>query len=886
MNTNKPILCHRCKAPIPAASTDRICPACFMSGALEPHKQSSTLSAEATIAIESPHHSETPVFPHAFGHYQLLGLLGRGGMGAVYDAKHKKTGRRVALKKLEHQLDPSDMKQRFLREGRLAASVRHPNSLYVFGSEEVEGIPVITMEIADSGTLKDKLKKEGPLPVEKAIDAILDIIAGLETAAKGGVLHRDIKPSNCFVSPDGTVKVGDYGLSVSTLGNEDSYLTATGAVMGTPAYASPEQLRGDALDIRSDIYSVGATLFTLLTGQAPIDGKNAVQVVANAVNQKPKSVSKLREEVPPILSQVVSRCLAKDPNERYPDYTTLRESLLPFSSREPEPASLKMRMAAGWIDFLSAFLVPYLALMFSISVVEFHFQPFIERTLYSARYYFAFLSFGFLYFSLTEGIWGAGLGKWLFGLRVVRLNDRAPGLCRSFIRILIPILSCEIFRVVFLLKTLSVSNLHQISVTDNLLLIGASNVCPFIAVLLTLRASPKNGFATAWDYLSGTRVVRMPKAVIRPSMQKDSRTEATKKDTEFLGPYQIECELVPGKWVTATDPVLRRQVRLIRRGSNLSEERRQVARPGRLRWLQEVIQDQNTWDAFESPEGVSLSGLIKKNKTIPWNILRHWLHDLASELWEASRDKTLPRELSFDHVRITPQAAILLDERDLEIEASACSFPSDHLEGQQQFMSAVASCVDPTSIPLHARPVLQNLEQGKFEKLSYLAGTLCGLLDKPAVLGKGVRAMSIFMLPLYIGIMVFVGMFNEESIAKGGLLSAIRIILGILGSAAIIQFLALPLRWIWSHDVFGFVVIDAQGKRASTTRRFIRWMIVWFPLSVPIGILWTLMPQNNPSTIMITIGLLFAWMSGAFYTVMHPNRGLHDRLAGTWVVRR
>jgi serine/threonine protein kinase len=487
MNKNKTNLCKRCKTPIPAASTDHICPACLMSGALElPTENLSENSldqhqkppSETTIASESSCHSDPQEFPHNFGNYQLLGLLGRGGMGAVYDAKHTKTGRRVALKKLEHQLDSPDMRQRFLREGRLAASVRHPNSLYIFGSEETEGTPVITMEIATSGTLKDKLKKQGPLPVEEAIDATLDIIAGLESASNGGVLHRDIKPSNCFVSPDGSVKVGDYGLSVSTLGNEDSYITATGVIMGTPAFASPEQLRGDELDERSDIYSVGATLYTLLTGQPPIEGKNAVQVVANAVNQKPKPVSELREDVSSVLSHVISRCLAKDPNERFTDYKSLRDSLLPFSSKEPEPASLKMRMAAGWIDYLTAFLVPYLALMFSVSVVEFHFQPYIERTLYSARYYIAFLSFGFLYFTLTEGIWGAGLGKWLFGLRVVRPNGRAPGLSRSFIRIFLPIFSCEFFRVAFLMTTLSISDFSQISVMDNVLLIGASNVCP------------------------------------------------------------------------------------------------------------------------------------------------------------------------------------------------------------------------------------------------------------------------------------------------------------------------------------------------------------------------------------------------------------------------
>jgi serine/threonine protein kinase len=202
-------------------------------------------------------------FPYEFGDYRLLGLLGRGGMGTVYEAEQLNTGRRVALKMLGQQLDSPEMRRRFLREGRLAAGVNHPNSLYVFGSEEIEDLPVITMEIAGSGTLKDKLKQQGRYPVPEAVDAILDVVSGLESACAHGVLHRDIKPSNCFVCPDGSVKVGDFGLSVSTLARADTFVTAHGKIMGTPAYAAPEQLRGDTLDLRADIYSVGATLFSL-----------------------------------------------------------------------------------------------------------------------------------------------------------------------------------------------------------------------------------------------------------------------------------------------------------------------------------------------------------------------------------------------------------------------------------------------------------------------------------------------------------------------------------------------------------------------------------------------------------------------------------------------
>ena len=289
----------------------------------------------------------------------------------------------------------------------------------------------------------------------EAVDAILDVISGLESAFAGGVLPRDIKPSNCFVCPDGSVKVGDFGLSVSTLARTDTFVTAHGKIMGTPAYSSPEQLRGDTLDLRADIYSVGATLFTLLTDCAPFEGENVVQVVANAVNQKPKPLTELREDVPPGLERVVARCLAKEPDGRYADYTALRNALLPFSSKEPEPASIKIRLSAGWIDYLIAFLIPYVTIMLFIGAEKLIIRPLVERTLYSARYYIALFSFGFLYFSIVEGIWGAGLGKRLKGLRVVRTNGRPPGFGRALIRILIPILCVEGVRMPLMMALIS-----------------------------------------------------------------------------------------------------------------------------------------------------------------------------------------------------------------------------------------------------------------------------------------------------------------------------------------------------------------------------------------------------------------------------------------------
>jgi hypothetical protein len=880
--------CQRCGAVIPAGSTENLCPACLLSGALEPSGDAArtiSMTPGASLSLHGP--SE---FPCEFGGYRLLGLLGRGGMGTVYEAEQLATGRRVALKMLAQQLDAPDMRQRFLREGRLAASVNHPNSLYIFGSEEIEGLPVITMEIAAGGTLRDQLKKRGPLPVTEAVDALLDVISGLEAAFARGVLHRDIKPSNCFVAPEGAVKVGDFGLSVSTLARTDTFVTAHGKILGTPAYAAPEQLRGDSLDVRADIYSVGATLFTLLTDRAPFEGDNAVQVVANAVNQKPTPLTELREDVPPGLERVVARCLAKEPDGRYAGYAALRHALLPFSSREPEPASIKVRASAGWIDYLIAFLPPYVTLMFLVGPENLLIQPVVERTLYSARYYLALFGFGFLYFALAEGIWGAGLGKYLKGLRVVRSNGRPPGIGRALLRIFVPIFCVEGVRMPLMMALIPDADWTGL---QTLLFVGTAIVCGWIPVLLTLRARRENAFATVWDLASGTRVVVRPKGTVRPSLAPAAGPEIPVEGADSLGPYRIIREMVPGKWLVAVDPVLRRRVWLLRRDSSgPSLARRNLARPGRLRWLQKAETAAATWDAFEAPEGAPFSSLVANGKRVPWPTLRHWLHDLASELWDATGDQTLPAELSLDHVWVTTQGhAVLLDESWPGAQTGAERIPVGDRAGQQRFLSAVAAGVESTSLPLHARGVLQNLKEGKFEKLSFLTGILRGLLDRPAEVGWGMRAGSIFMLPLYVWIAVFVGYYQGERVGQwrdsvGGL--AMICAMAVLGAIALMQLVELPLfRTTAGHAIFRLAVVNAEGQRAGISDLLFRWALVWLPLFLPMSFVALLMGRAEPTAAFIwALALLLLWMSTAVYAVIHPNHGLHDRLAGTWVVRR
>jgi eukaryotic-like serine/threonine-protein kinase len=883
MNTSGNHECQRCGAAVPATSTEKLCPACLLSGALEPSGDSTATFAMVTagsLSIERP-----TEFPCEFGSYRLLGLLGSGGMGVVYEAEELATGRRVALKVLGQQLDSPEMRQRFLREGRLAARVNHPNSLYIFGSEEIEGLPVITMEIAGGGTLKDKLTERGPLPVAEAVDAVLDVISGLESALAHGVLHRDIKPSNCFVCPDGSVKVGDFGLSVSTLAKTDSFVTVHGKIMGTPAYASPEQLRGDTLDLRADIYSVGATLFTLLTDRAPFDGDNAIQVVANAVNQEPTPLTELREDVPPGIERVVTRCLAKEPDGRFANYPDLRNALLPFSSREPEPASMLVRASAGWIDYLIAFLPPYVALMFLVGSDELLVRPLVDRTLFSAKYYFALWAIGFLYFGIAEGVWGAGLGKWLKGLRVVRTNGRPPGFGRALLRVFIPILCVEGVRMPLSMAFISEAEWTGLQTAG---FVVAAIVCGWIPALLALQTRRENGFATVWDRASGTRVIAKVKGTVRPSIEPVAEPGDPADGAESLGPYRVIEEMVAGQWIVGADPALRRPVWLLRRTSPESSRARQdVARPGRLRWLQKVAAGHVIWDAFEATAGTPFSSLAGDAKRVPWSTLRHWLHDLASEMWDAAADQTLPAELSLNHVWITAEGrAILLDEPWPDVGAPAERIPVGDAAGQQRFLNAIAACVESTGLPLHARGVLQNLADGKFERLSFLAGTLRGLLERPADVSRGIRAGSIFMLPLYIWIAFFVGRYHDKPL-DGSLGAAVVIsVLAVLGVMALMQLLTLPFRTTASHEIFRLAVLNAKGEPATRSHLLVRWAIVWLPLLFAVAFLALLTNGSEGIALILALVLLLLWGGAAVYSVIHPHRGLHDRLAGTWVVRR
>lgn len=202
--------CAHCGAALPVEAAP--CPFCTTAQPPPIASAPSLATTEVGTEGEAAPIPAAHLFPGAmFGPYRIGRLLGRGGMGEVHEADHRVDGRAVAIKLIHHRLTTPTDRFRFLREGQLAAAISHPNSVYVFGSDEINGVPVITMELLPGGTLKDRVENHGPMDARHAVDAMLHVVCGLEAAQALGILHRDVKPSNCFVDLDGMVKIGIPG---------------------------------------------------------------------------------------------------------------------------------------------------------------------------------------------------------------------------------------------------------------------------------------------------------------------------------------------------------------------------------------------------------------------------------------------------------------------------------------------------------------------------------------------------------------------------------------------------------------------------------------------------------------------------------------------------
>src|SRR5688572_12641610 len=256
------------------------------------------------------------------GTYELIELIGEGGMGAVYRARDSRLGREVAIKVIRPELaSHPDRISRFDREARLLASLNHPHIATVYGFELIGDVPFLVMELVDGETLADRTSS-GPLPVKEALTIGAQIAAAMEAAHDRGVIHRDLKPSNIKVTSSGAVKVLDFGLAKALHPNTSTGAiaesptltsggTAEGIVLGTAAFMSPEQARGKPIDRRADVWAFGCVLYDMLTGRPAFAGATLSDTISNILTRDP-DWNAVPPHAPPAVRRLVRRCLEKD----------------------------------------------------------------------------------------------------------------------------------------------------------------------------------------------------------------------------------------------------------------------------------------------------------------------------------------------------------------------------------------------------------------------------------------------------------------------------------------------------------------------------------------------------------------------------------------------
>ena len=319
------IKCPKCQFDNP--DTAKFCSECATS--LKPSKD---VSITKTLQTSTGGFKKDTVIAKK---YKVLEKVGEGGMGIVYKAKDTKLNRTVALKFLPAELtQDKEAKKRFVQEAQAAAALEHPNICTIYEVDESEGQTFIAMSYIEGHSLKDLLQ-DGPIDVDGAKDIAIQVAEGLKEAHKKGIVHRDIKPANIMINNEGQAKITDFGLAKLSWGAD---LTKPSTIMGTVAYMSPEQARGEEVDHRTDIWSLGSMLYEMLSGERPFQKAQEQALIYSILNDKPTPLSLLRSDIPTHIEQVIEKALAKKASERYQNVDDLMQDLKQTSSVAPSKA--------------------------------------------------------------------------------------------------------------------------------------------------------------------------------------------------------------------------------------------------------------------------------------------------------------------------------------------------------------------------------------------------------------------------------------------------------------------------------------------------------------------------------------------------------------------
>jgi eukaryotic-like serine/threonine-protein kinase len=879
---------------------------------------------EAETVAHTPRPHDTPTLGYApagaaaeepgrVAGYRLIRPLGKGGMGTVYEAEDDAVGRRVALKLVAPEFVASaDAVERFRQEGRLASAIAHPRCVFVIAADEEAGRPYIVMELMPGSTLQDLVQGRGPLPVGEAVAKILDVIEGLHEAHRLGVLHRDVKPSNCFLEGDGRVKVGDFGLSRSLV--SDSGLTRTGAFLGTPLYASPEQIKGEKVDPRADVYSVSATLYYLLTGRAPHQGGDAAATLARIVSEPAPPPRSVRPEIPAALERVVLKGLERNRDRRWHDLDALRDALQPFVPGRLTIAGIGRRVAAYVLDVhVSKALVLLLINAAARTAAAIAHRPHNPPVQGNVREIAVMdLAIWVVFYGLIEGIWGCSPGKWLMRLRVRDEGGGKAGFGAMLLR-------TAIFGAVFFVPA-ALLVLYDTLTGVDLPLAWMSPLLKLLCVLaLAAPMRPGNGYRGLHELASGTRVVRMPWSVRRRPRR--SRPEAPPAELETsrpdgmperVGPYVIRGALTWSegrKRLVGSDPGLGRAV-WIELGPGpqpaAGPPRRALDRPARLRWLNGGSLDGLGWDAYVAPQGRPLHELVAGGRGLPWHDVQPLLEQLADESAEACGDGTLPAELTPETVWYQPGGRLQIvdtgqpdapatDPRQDEARALTAlgRVAALALEGRPRPSGHETGPIR-APVPHHARKILDRLTgpARPYEGIEAVRDDLHEVRGRRAEFSLASRLGRIgFLWASYFGALVLSLslVFCVRTLAywdlvhghpmddrvweeKVFVISPLELALVPLILWPALAFLGLG----FAPRLLGAALVRSDGLRPSRLRRAWRELLIWLPYAAVFF---------AESWLVALLPLLWA-LADAAHELFFPGRMLHDRLAGTrWVPR-
>lgn len=699
--------------------------------------------------------------PESIGGYRLLRQIGKGGMGVVYEAEPPGGGSRVAVKVLApRQATSQTAVDRFRQEGRLASQLAHPRCVFVLAADTDAGRPYIVMELMPGRTLKDLVEAEGRLAPDVAVAHILDVIDGLAEAHRVGMIHRDIKPSNCFLTADGRVKVGDFGLSKS-LAAGDRHLTQSGTFLGTVLFASPEQIRGEPLDYTSDVYSVCATLYYLLAGEAPYHHESLTAALAKAISEPPVPIREKQPDVSRGLEAVIMRGLERDRDRRWHSLDDLREALVSQLPSRRHVARPRAVISAYLLDRIVIAILTVPALV----VLQWANLDGDNRIEVFEPHWLA-IAIMIGYFAILEGVFGVTPGKWLLGLRVSRLGQASPpGVSRAIPRTIV--FHSLFFGVAGLPQQLIVWIGPQIG--------GSVGGFAFIACLagLLVQLRKKWGHRGFHDFATGCHVTQQPLPIrkLRLRIQQPTPLQVLLPTPEeplpgALGGYTIRGRIAvqPSSeqvWL-GEDGSLSRRVLIWLKPDGCGEfTAAEASRPSRLRRLSRGTlrwagQDYE-WIAFAAPLGGPLRDTIAAQGPLPWADARFLLEQLVEEFRAAQSDGTMPPRLGLDQVWVERNGRIELLDCSLANGATPSQPPlglvrevaSLALEGRPRCTQGMIRA----PVPPHAAPILHRLfTNGGYPTLADLQRELNETQNHRPEVTPAIRAAQMGIQAAVVGI--------------------------------------------------------------------------------------------------------------------------------------